>query len=232
MRRSLFWCLVSVLLAVCGCRDPRLVRSIREGESAETQKLISEGADVNTRDASGLTALCVAIDANDKETFRELLAKGASPNLCDNVGTCAVNLAAEQEDIFWLEEVLKHGGNPNQPNTGNSFFPNDTPIYYAIAKHQRENVLALMAAGADVKHVDGNHRTPLFDCVSAGMYDVAMKMIEAGADPAPPKPAFALIPGNGQFTESYVKTITPESRQDYLKLKAMLIEKGYLKPAE
>ncbi len=228
MSGSKLWIYGIVITALFGCRDPRSVRAIREGDSAESQAMISAGADVNTSDSTGSTALCVAIDAGDKDTFRKLLKKGASPNLCDDVGTSAIHLAAEQQDIFWLEVVLKNEGNPNLPNTGNSVFPNDTPIFYAIYKQRSENVLLLMAAGADVNHVDGNHNTPLYACMKVGMYDLMMKMIAAGAKPAPPKPAFSIFE-NGWFTEGYEKfLLEPKMRLQYLELRAMLIEKGYM----
>src|SRR5712691_6598927 len=107
MSGSRCWFYVFAITALLGCRDPRLVRAIREGKSAESQTMISGGVDVNSADSTGLTALCVAIKANDKDTFRQLLKKGANPNLCDNVGTSAMHLAARQQDIFWLEEALK-----------------------------------------------------------------------------------------------------------------------------
>ena len=232
MRCSTFWTYGLVLTALLGCRDPRLVQSIRQGDSAVSQSLIDDGVDVNAHDSTGLTALCVAIDANDKDTYRRLLVKGANPNLCDNVGTSAMHLAAQQEDIFWLEEALKHGGKPNLPNTGNRAFPNDTPIFYAIGQQRRENVLALLAAGADVKHVNGNNNTPLYVCMDAGLYDVMMKMIEAGAEPTPPKPALSIFE-NGWWREGYENfLLSDEHKRQYLELKEMLIEKGYLQPAK
>ena len=232
MRSGKLWICGLVLTALLGCREPRLVQSIRQGTPAMAQTLIDDGADVNARDSTGLTALCVAIEANDKDTYRRLIAKGANLNLCDSVGTSAMHLAAEHEDIFWLEEALKHGGKHSQPNTGNSVYPNETPIFYAIYKKRRENALALMAAGADLNHVDGNNNTVLYVCMGSGMYDVVMKMIEAGANPVPPKPAFSIFE-NGRFSKGYEKSIRdPDRQQQYLELKAMLIEKGHLKPAE
>ena len=76
-----------------------------------------------------------------------------------------MHLAAKQKDIFWLHEALQHQGNPNQPNTGNTFFPNEIPIFYAIREHRDQNVLELLAAGADINHVDGTYRTPLYECM-------------------------------------------------------------------
>jgi ankyrin repeat protein len=159
--------------------------------------------------------------------------------LCDAVGTSAVHLAAEQDDIFWLREALKHGGKPNQPNTGNQGFPNQTPIFYAISKRRDANALELIAAGADVNHIDGNHNTPLYACMRTGRYGLIMKMINAGADPKPPEPAFSMF-GNGWFTEgdddsmrelsAKDETMLKMSKVDYFALKALLIKKGYMKP--
>ena len=95
--------------------------------------MVVDGVNVNAKDRQGQTALYAAIEARDKETYLLLLGKGANPNLCDHVGMSPIHLAAEQDDIFWLREALQHGGNPNELNTGNTFYPNETPIFYAIS---------------------------------------------------------------------------------------------------
>ncbi len=139
--------LVGMFVPLIGCRDERLARSVRTGNVVESNKLLSEGVDLNARDSKGQTALHAAIEAGDKETFDRLLEKGANPNLCDDVGNSVVHLAARHEDIFWLQEALKHGGNPNQPNIGNRMYPNKTPIFYAIRAGQKENVPMLFGTG-------------------------------------------------------------------------------------
>jgi ankyrin repeat protein len=180
-----------------------------------------------------------AIEAADKGAYLQHFAKGADPNLCDEVGTSAVHLAAEQADIFWLREALKHGGKPNQLNTGNQGFPKETPIFYAISKRRDANALELMAAGADLNHVDGNHNTPLYACMRSGRYGLMIKLIEAGANPKPPEPTFSIF-GNGWFTkgdDDSMRELSDEdeamlkmSKVDYFALKALLIKKGYMKP--
>jgi ankyrin repeat protein len=195
---------------------------------------------LNARRFTSRTALCDEIEARDKEAYLKLLAQGADPNECDSEGTSAMHLAATQKDTFWLREALKYYGNPNQPNTGNTFGLNDTPIFYAIRAARDQNVLELMAAGADIKHVDDNHCSPLYECVYHRMFSLAIKLIEAGADPSPPEHAHSIF-SNGWFDEGYDKTLDIEfpdvyghiapgsSRADYFALKKLLIERGYLK---
>ncbi|MDB5384801.1 MAG: hypothetical protein JWM11_447 [Planctomycetaceae bacterium] len=230
-------CLAITLLLRGG--DPDLIVSIRNGNSAVAQKLIAKGADVNAVDSTKKTALYVAIQRGDKESYQQLLDKGANPNLCDWVGTSAVHLAAEQADVFWLREALKHGGNPNLPNTGNAANPNSRPLFYAIYKNRDENALALVAAGADINHVDGNNNTPLYACMGHGRFSLMIKLIEAGADPKPPEPAFSIFE-NGWFSENYenlfgvFSTDTEaeiiQSKADYFALKSLLTKKGFFKP--
>lgn len=241
-----------------GCHnDPPRQPASRSGSDnrVESRQTISEDVDVNARDYSQLlwgsgvlsqpdgtvrTALCVEIEARDKEAYLQLLAKGADPNLCDSNGMSAMHLAAMQKDVFWLREALKHHGNSNQPNTGNTFWLNDTPIFYAIRASRDQNVLELVAAGADIKHVDDNYCSPLYECMGQRMFALMIKLVEAGADPSPPKPAHSIFV-NGWFSEGYEKTLDlkfPDAyghlppgstKADYFALKKLLIEKGYLK---
>ena len=173
-----------------------------------------------------------AIEKGDKETYALLLDKGADCNLCDRVGTSAVHLAAEQEDVFWLRAALKYRGNPNQPNTGNTAYPNETPIYYAISKGRAGNVLELVKAGADVNHVDGDDITHFYKCVEKRMYATALQLIEAGANPTPKPPASSIL-GSSYFGKNYEKGVMASrvkgELEQYRLLKAKLKEMGCLK---
>ena len=221
--QTLFACLLSI--ALTGCGESRLIDSIRDGNLALSEQLLAAGGNLNARGTGGETALHVAITAINKDIYSELLLKGADPNICDGQGSSVVHLAAERNDVFWLREALKHGGNPNQPNTGNRHAPNSTPIFYAIDKRLTPNVVELIAAGADVNHANQHGKRPLSVAMEMGLYDAVIKLIKAGADLN-----LVEIHENDRFDEGF------ESRLDEVKdkrslqeLKALLIEKGYLK---
>ena len=62
MRMRFPICFMTVLIGALGCHDERLARSVRTRDVMESEKLLSEGVDINSRDAEGRTALHVAIE--------------------------------------------------------------------------------------------------------------------------------------------------------------------------
>jgi hypothetical protein len=206
-------------------KNPQLTEELPEdGESIDIREIVSKGGDVNARYQGARTLLHVAITVGDRDAYKLLLENGANPNLCDAKGASVVHLAARQPEVYWLREAIEHGGNPDQPNTGHQYYPNTTPIFYAIEKQRVDNVLELIASGADVNHVDDRHRTPLYRCMQVGLYSAMIKLLEAGADPAPPEPAQSILQ-NGWFSENFESTFAPEGdHRDYYELKAILNE--------
>ena len=232
------WILQLCFATTClvGCNnDPQRQPSIQPGNGnhIEARRTNLEAIDVFAKQTVDKTALCTAIEDDDREKYRQLLAEGDDPNLCDSDGTSAMHLAARQKDLFWLREALKHNGNPNQLNTGNQFCPGETPIFYAIHRCRDKNVLELMAAGADINHIDDKYCSPLYDCMEQQMYLLMIKMIEAGAAPSPPKPAHSIF-ANGWFDEQFEKALDVDwnlgppspgsTKADYFALKKLLIE--------
>ena len=230
LRLTILLCVLQSLSA--GCSDKRLVNSIKSGDAQLSDKLLAEGVDVNARGTGGETSLHAAIMAGNKDIYSKLLTKGADPNICDVRGTSVVHLAANQNDVFWQHEALRNGGNPNQPNTGNRYYPNSTPIFYAISKRLTPNVVELIAAGADLNHADQHGMRPLSEAMEMGLYDAVIKLIEARADLS-----LVQIHESLQFDELYEDRDGPSEnrikdenqKRSFLELQALLIEKGYLK---
>ena len=218
-------CLFVCVIAFVGCGESRLIGSIREGNLALSEQLLAAGGNLNARGTGGETALHAAIKAINKDIYTKLLLKGADPNICDHQGTSVMHLAAERNDLFWLSEALKHGGNPNQPNTGSRHAPNSTPIFYSIDKRLTPNVVELIAAGADVNHADQYGKRPLSEAMEMGLYDAVIKLIEAGADLR-----LVEIHKFWRFHEdTEISFENVKQKSSLVELKALLIEKGYLK---
>jgi ankyrin repeat protein len=176
-------CCVTIVVFVIGCGDTSLNRAIQRGDSATVEQLCKSGTDVNRRGLKYRTGLHTAILAGKKELYTLLLDNKADPNLCDVDGSSVMHLAAEQDDVFWIREALAHGGNPNQLNTGNRFYPDATPILYALAKERTGPALELIKGGADVNHRAKTGMRPFSAACLSNCFEVAYKLMDAGADP-------------------------------------------------
>ena len=87
--------------------------------------------------------------------------------------------------------ALKHGGDPNALNMGNRYSPNSTPLFYALYhKHlyiesgRVRKVELLISAGANINHQDAEGGTPLRRAAESGAYEIVLRLLLEGADPA------------------------------------------------
>src|SRR5689334_10738670 len=60
--------------------SPQLLVAIRNGDHAEVQKLLAAGADVNSADNDGTTALMHSVIESDLKMMKLLIDKGANVN--------------------------------------------------------------------------------------------------------------------------------------------------------
>ncbi len=90
-----------------------LTTAAMNGDTAEIDRLVKEGVDVNTIGKEGVTPLLYTQWSNNFRGFLRLLEHKADPNHCWDNAKCAVHCAARHEDSIWLVAVLRHGGNPN-----------------------------------------------------------------------------------------------------------------------
>ena len=116
-----------------------LHRSGEHGHVLTTQILISCGADINSRDAAGRTALDLAIANNHTCTAAVLdSAAATSPQKAILVSTTAANQtsgslhkAAENGDCMLVRRLLRAGAHPNMPN-----MQGDSPIKLSAKRGQ------------------------------------------------------------------------------------------------
>jgi len=80
------------------------------------------------------------------------------------------NEAETRKPFSYDQLVGKQGGN--------------TALLYAVREGQREAVMALLAAGADINHVSaGDATSPLLSATLNGHFDLAAELLAMGADP-------------------------------------------------
>jgi ankyrin repeat protein len=91
-----------------------LLFAARVGDLESAKLLIAAGANVNDRDAWGVTATVLAAHSGYRELVEFLLAKGADPNLA-GAGFTALHEAIMRRDENMVSALLAHGANPNTP---------------------------------------------------------------------------------------------------------------------
>ena len=79
---------------------------------------------------------------------------------------------------------MDHGGNPNLVAKG--LLPSEgTPLFTVIfgsAKDKAEKLQSLIKLGANVDHIDGVGHTAPMSAIAQGDYDLALLLLEAGAN--------------------------------------------------
>jgi len=85
------------------------------------QFLIAKGANVNARDAKGVTPLVSAVNANFAEGAELLVGKGARLDESNNAGETPLITAVHNRNIAIMRLLLKAGANPDRAdNSGRS----------------------------------------------------------------------------------------------------------------
>jgi len=112
--------------------DPQVIalcKAIEAGDLEEIDRLVAEGADVNTRGKDNMTPLLWAFPGEKTEAFKRILEHGADssvvvtdhfntqrtrhPDDLIRPGDSVLVLAARTSRPYHFKYVMQHGGNPN-----------------------------------------------------------------------------------------------------------------------
>lgn len=167
-------------------RQLNLAVAISKNDASSILQSLDDGADVNYIGQDGMTPLLWALSNNNLKAFSILLDTGANPNLTTRAGsdqtadTSPMELAAALEDSKFLKALLDHGGDPDL-----SIGSSGRSVLYQAARHRRfSNIRLLVDRGAQIDHRNTSGSTALMESVSAKSFDVALTLLELGADPA------------------------------------------------
>lgn len=89
-----------------------LMFAAREGDLASARLLVAAGANVNDRDAWGVSATVLAAHAGHTDLVEYLLESGADANAAD-AGFSALHVAVMRRDARMVRALLARGANPN-----------------------------------------------------------------------------------------------------------------------
>ena len=140
--------------------------AVYNGNTEAAILLLQAGADPNSRNSSGNTALHLVMpEASRSKLFNELITAGANPNLKDNYGETPLHIAARiGMDDGILEQLLKAGADINERNK-----KGQTPLILAIERNQTQQVDFLINHGADIHAEDKSGESAFIYSIRAGL---------------------------------------------------------------
>ena len=152
------------------------------GDIEAVQDLLRSGADVNTAQGDGMTALHWAAERGDAKLAGVLIYSGANVNAGTRIGSYTpLHLASRGGHGEVVAALLRAKANPNAATTNSGA----VPLHLAAVAGNADVVAALVKSGADVNAKEESWgQTPLIFAASRGQVEAIRVLLEAGADPA------------------------------------------------
>ena len=157
----------------------RLRDAVSRGNRSQVISLLAQNASPNSRDGSqGYSPLMVAVQHRRLDMVRDLLDAGASDsiNWQHEGGGAALLFAAENGDSIMVKELLSAGALVFVNGCGYS------PIGYAARGGHDDVVCELICAQKGIRLTDETKELMLMILFNMRLYDIAEKLILAGAD--------------------------------------------------
>lgn len=149
-----------------------------QGNTAEVERLLKHGDDVNAQQADGATALQWATYRGDAKLAGLLLKAGAKPGMANHDGATPLWLAAARGDAEVIKVLLQGGADANEQ------LPlGRRPLMLAARSGNVDAVHALIEHGADVNASETERgTTALMQAADQGHADVLKELIRHGAN--------------------------------------------------
>lgn len=159
-------------------KDSDLIEAATLGSLQKVERLLGEGANINTRTEAGLTPLHVATIAGKKDIVDYLIKMGADLETRDDEDCTPLYYAAIMGNRDVAEYLIIKGANINA-RTKNQF----TPLLIAVMKKNKAVAILLVEKGADVNARCVTGLSPLSAAEALHMADLALLLRERGAEP-------------------------------------------------
>jgi ankyrin repeat protein len=152
------------------------------GDAASVQNLLTQGIDIETRDANGRSALLLATHHNTIDVARILIDAGADVNAMDNISDSPFLYAGAEGRLEILRMTLARGADLASVNRygGSALIP--------AAHHGHiETVRELLDTEINIDHINNLGWTALLEAIILGdggptYLEIVRLLVEAGAD--------------------------------------------------
>lgn len=185
---------------------PPLALACTNGSASIVKLLLQAGADANATMKGGETVLMLASRSGNADVVRALLTGGAKTETAERHGQTALMWAAAEGNTAVVRLLIEAGANIHA--TLSSGF---TPFFLAVREGRLDTVRAFLAAGIDVhatlprpgnapRSTAGSYirpvdpgTSPLLLAVENGHFELAIALVDAGADPNDSRSGFTAL---------------------------------------
>ena len=179
----LIFLMMSIL--VYGDINSEFVKAFESGNIPLVKSLLNKGADINTVNNFGGSALTVSLRNNRKTLAKFLIEKGIDIHKIEMIPgpedepyyKSAFIIATEQNDTEMMKLLLKKGAKISYQSGCD-----DSPMSIASKNNNVEAIKLLIEMGADVNEKVREGHTPLLNAACYNSMEVAKILIEEGAD--------------------------------------------------
>ena len=160
-----------------GALDYNLMIAASKGYSLEIDRLIKEGADINSETQKGVTPLIFAVSANQTKVAEMLIDYGSDVNKETSLRETPLLISVKNQNAEISEALIRAGADIDASDRYNA-----TPLHYAsvYGEFQIADMLLYYNSSIDKKTNEGS--TPLFASIWAGNADIADLLIQNGAN--------------------------------------------------
>ena len=187
----------------------RLLHASANGDTEIVSTLLEKGADANTTDGNGVTALWAASANGHTEIVSMLLEKGADANTTDSSGRTALWTASANGHTKIVSMLLRKGALV-ETNDG-SIRDGRTALLMASANGYTDIVNMLLENGANRKTDDGTGRTALLTASANGHRDIVSLLARQEIENAKNKGSLSVIQDATRKGKVYTKNDNAEN---------------------
>ncbi len=181
MHRPLSFLGLALFLSVVTITTSRaaspLADAVEVQDRPAIRALLADKADVNARQADGMTALHWAVWHDDHGLATRLVTAGSDVDAVTRYGVSALTIACQNGSGPIVRLLLDSGADPKIALRGG-----ETALMTAARTGKAEPVRALLAHGADVDAKERRGQTAIMWAAAEGHTEVVDVLIDAGAD--------------------------------------------------